>query len=86
MENIMNLILAYSPAITACISVVVALIVGIKKIKKAGNDTLNNVKESNEQVIKDNANLRRENAALKKELTKVMAHIKHVHFIDNPEE
>ena len=86
MENIMNLILAYSPAITACISVVVALIVGIKKIKKAGNDTLNNVKESNEQIIKDNAELRRENASLKRELAKVMAHIKHIRFIEDKEE
>ena len=77
-----NLILAYSPAITAMISLVVALVVGVKKIKKAGKDTLDDVKSTNREVLEQNAELKRENAELKRQLGQVMCRIKHIHFID----
>lgn len=90
MEQIINYLIEFSPAITAMISVIVAIIVGFKKIKGHNDKTLGELKETeqriiiiNEQRVKDNEDLRRENAELKADLRKVMAKLNHVIIIED---
>ena len=89
MEQVMQYIMEFSPAITAMISVIVAIIVGFKKIKGHNDETLKEVKDSEQRIIlineqrnEDLEELRRENAELKADLRKVMAKLEHVHFKD----
>lgn len=85
-SQITELILNLSPAITAVIGIIVALIVGIKRIKQANSDTLNECRKQNAavaehvaQIAQKNDELTRENLELKKDLRKVMAKLSHVH-------
>lgn len=85
-SQITELILNLSPAITAVIGIIVALIVGIKRIKQANTDTLNECRKQNAavaaevaQIAQKNDELTRENLELKKDLRKVMAKLSHVH-------
>lgn len=85
-SQITELILNLSPAITAVIGIIVALIVGIKRIKLANTDTLNECRKQNAavaaevaQIAQKNDELTRENLELKKDLRKVMAKLSHVH-------
>ncbi len=89
MEQVMQYIMEFSPAITAMISVIVAIVVGFKKIKGHNDETLKEVKDSEQRIIlineqrnEDLEELRRENAELKADLRKVMAKLEHVHFKD----
>lgn len=77
-NQITEFIIAAAPAVTAIISVVVALIVGIKNIKAAGEKTVADVKESNSKIIAANIELQKENAELKKELRSVVAAVKKI--------
>ena len=85
-SQITELILSLSPAITAVIGIIVALIVGIKRVKQANTDTLNECRKQNAtlaehvaQIAQKNDELTRENLELKKDLRKVMAKLSHVH-------
>lgn len=85
-SQITELILNLSPAITAVIGIIVALIVGIKRVKQANTDTLNECRKQNAavaaevaQIAQKNDELTRENLELKKDLRKVMAKLSHVH-------
>lgn len=87
MEQIMNYIIEFSPAITAFIGIVVSLIVGIKKIKQHNNDTLEEIKGANARIIElyqeevaKRQEVQRENEEIKRDLRKVMAKLNHVHF------
>ena len=87
MEQLMNYIIEFSPAITAVIGIIVSLIVGIKKIKANNEQTIQEVKSNNEQILelyKEEKEKReaaqRENNELKKDLRKIMAKLNHVHF------
>lgn len=87
MEQVMNYIIEFSPAITAFIGIVVSLIVGIKKIKQHNNETLDEIKGANAKIIElyqeeveKRQEIQRENQELKKDLRKMMAKLNHVHF------
>jgi len=89
MEQVMQYIMEFSPAITAMISVIVAIIVGFKKIKGHNDQTLKDLKDAEQRIIvineqrnEDLESLRRENAELKADLRKVMAKLEHVHIKD----
>lgn len=87
---IQEIIIAAAPAITAIIGIIVSLIAGIKRIKQANRDTLEECRKQNASVIenvakiaKDNEELRQENEELKRDLRKMVAKLNHVHIIDN---
>lgn len=89
MEQVMQYIMEFSPAITAMISVIVTIIVGFKKIKGHNDKTLDDLRDTEQRIILINAqrneeleDLKRENAELKADLRKVMAKLEHVHFKD----
>lgn len=87
MEQVMNYIIEFSPAITAFIGIVVSLIVGIKKIKQHNNETLDEIKSANARIIElyqeevaKRQEVQRENEEIKHYLRKMMAKLNHVHF------
>lgn len=78
-NQIMQTVIEFAPAITALIGVLVSLVVGIKKIKNNNSQTYLNIKLNNEAVVKelkdandklieDNQRLKEENAEFKKAL------------------
>ena len=78
-------VIAAAPAITAVIGILVSLIVGIKKVKNATDNTLSEVKRSNaeiahnvEKLVQRNLELEEENKELKRELRTTLAYLKHV--------
>lgn len=89
-SQITALIISLAPTISAVIGIIVSLAVGIKRIKQANKDTLDECRKQNAEVVikvehvaKDNENLKRENEELKKDLRKVMAKLCHVHIVDD---
>ena len=89
MEQVMQYIIEFSPAITAFIGIVVSLVVGIKKIKAHNNETLDEIKSANakiielyQQEVEKRQEVQRENEEIKKDLRKMMAKLNHVHFDD----
>lgn len=72
MDAVVQYIIQLSPAVTALIGVVVALVVGIKKIKASNAETVANVKATNKEMLKSNQELRQENKELKRQLNKVL--------------
>jgi Sec-independent protein translocase protein TatA len=72
MEEVVQYIIQLSPAVTALIGVVVALVVGIKKISAANAETVASVKATNKAIIESNQELRAENKELKHQLNKVL--------------
>lgn len=88
-SQVYEIILASAPAITAVIGIIVSLVAGIKRIKQANRDTLEecrkqnaSIRENVAQIAQNNEELRQENAELKRDLRKVMAKLSHVHFED----
>ena len=84
---IQEIIISAAPAITAIIGIIVSLIAGIKRIKQANRDTLEEMRNKNAaivenvaQIAQNNDELRRENAELKRDLQRVMAKLNHVHI------
>lgn len=89
-NQVYEIIIAAAPAITAIIGIIVSLIVGIKRIKQANTDTLEECHKQNAEVIikvsqiaQNNEDLKRENEELKRDLRKVMNKLNHVHVEDN---
>ena len=87
MEQVISYIIEFSPAITSVIGIIVALIVGIKKIKNSNDKTLDEVKTSNAKILalyveekEKREEVQRENSELKRDLRKIMAKLNHVHF------
>ena len=87
MEQVMQYIIEFSPAITSVIGIIVALIVGIKRIKNNNDKTLDEVKTSNAKILalyveekEKREEVQRENSELKRDLRKIMAKLNHVHF------
>lgn len=87
MEQVMQYLIEFSPAITSVIGIIAALIVGIKKIKDSNNKTLDEVKTSNAKILalyveekEKREEVQRENSELKRDLRKIMAKLNHVHF------
>ena len=88
-DVITQYILTIAPAATAIISVVVALVVGIKKMKNVGDETVISVETSNKNLKEENAQLRHTLAEVEKEnldiklcMDKLMAKVSHLHFTD----
>lgn len=86
MEQIMNYIIQFSPAITAVLGIIASMVVTFKKIKGHNEETLKEVKTSeakivelNKEMLIENQRLRKENANLKEQMNVVMSHLKHVH-------
>jgi FtsZ-binding cell division protein ZapB len=84
-SEITELIISYAPAISSVIGIIISLIVGIKRIKQANRDTLEECRKQNAavvenvaQIARNNEELRRENDELKQNLTKVMAKLQRV--------
>lgn len=77
-SQITEFIITAAPAVTAIIGVVVALIVGIKQIKNTNNETLQDVKKTNREMLAANTELLKENLELKSELKEVICHIKNI--------
>ena len=86
-SEITALIMSMAPTISAVIGIIVSVAVGIKRIKQANRDTLDECRKQNASVIENvaqiaqkNEELTRENEELKKDLRKVMAKLSHVHI------
>ena len=84
---IQEIIISAAPAITAIIGIIVSLIAGIKRIKQANRDTLDEIRSKNAaiienvaQIAQNNEELKRENEELKRDLRMVMAKLNHVHI------
>lgn len=84
-DVITQYIMVIAPAATAIISTVVALIVGIKKIKNAGDSTVDEVKKSNDKIAESNRILHEENLHLKESLNKITAKMEHMYYDDKEE-
>ena len=92
-DVITQYILALVPAVTALVGMAVTIGLGVAKIKKANKETVETVDASNKKVCKHTeslesqlANVHKENVELKRQLTKVMKKLDHVHFVDDKEE
>ena len=84
-SQITQYIIELSPAITALIGVVVALVIGIKKIKQTNEETVKDVRATNKEMLARNIELQKENLELKKELKQAMRHIKNIKLKDDGE-
>jgi len=87
---IQEIIISAAPAITAIIGIIVSLVAGIKRIKQANRDTLDEIRSKNAaivenvaQIAQNNEELKRENEELKRDLRMMVAKLNHVHIIDD---
>jgi len=93
LDAISQFIIAAAPAITAVITALVSLIVGIKRIKNTSDKTIKEIKENSKDLRDENVYLRRavrkveqENAELKENLNEVLARMKHLYFVEKPDD
>ncbi len=89
LDIITQYVLAIVPAFTAVVGMIVTLGVGIGKIKKANSETSNQVRElsDNDKALKKQlVQVHKENAELKKQLNEVTARLKHMYFVEKPED
>ena len=87
-DAITQYILAIVPAVTAVIGMIVTLGVGIGKIKQANKKTEKTVEElsEGEKLLRSQLKaVNKENAELKKQLNEVLARMKHLYFVEEPE-
>lgn len=84
-QEIMNLIIAIAPALTAIVGVIGSVVIMIKKVKNIDAKHSKEVKTTNEQHSKSMNDLHTkmdivlaENAELKRQLTKTLKIINHV--------
>lgn len=92
LDTITQYILALVPAVTALTGMAVMIGVGIGKIKKANKETVDTVTSvgSSLDTIKSQSKfleaqlvaVQKENAELKKQMTKLMKKVEHIHFVD----
>lgn len=78
MDVLTQYLIELTPAITAVIGIVVALVVGIKKIKAANKETVDDVKATNKEMREANTALMKQNLELKDTLEKTIKEIKHI--------
>ena len=78
-DAITQYILALVPAVSALSGMAVCIGICIGKIKKHNSST----QQKLDIVLKENAELKKENVTYKKALTKITAKLDHVHFVDN---
>lgn len=89
-DEITQYVLSIAPAITSVIGMVVSFGIGIGKIKKANRVAVDEIEITSKAVRERQAQLEsqllavhRENAELKKEMTKVMKKIQHVEITED---
>lgn len=96
-NQITQMIIEFAPVITALIGILVSVIVGIRKIKNDNATTYGNIKQSNEQTINelkstnaqliqnneqlvsDNAELKKANMQLREDMQLLMAELHDIH-------
>lgn len=89
LDAINQYILAIVPSVTAVIGMFVALGVGIGQIKKANRDATKEVREvskNDKELKRQLRDVHKENAELKEQLNEVLARMKHMYFVDKPED
>lgn len=89
-SQVYEIIIAAAPAVTAIIGIIVSLVAGIKRIKRANTDTLEECRKQNAAVIENvaqiaqkNEELTKENAELKHDLRVMMAKLNHCRFTED---
>lgn len=88
-DIITQYILAIVPAFTAVVGMIVTLGVGIGKIKKANSETTTQVRElsdTDKELKRELKHVHQENAELKQQLAEVTARMKHLYFVEKPED
>ena len=92
LDAITQVIVTAAPAITAVITALVSLIVSIKKVKNTSEHTIKEVRESHRELRSENADLKKElrdmakeNNQLKRDLEEVLARMKHLYYVEKPE-
>ena len=86
LSTISQFIISIVPAVTAVIGMIVALGVGIGKIKKANSETKQEVKilsDGDKALKKQLKEVQKENAELKSQLNEVLARMKHLYFVED---
>lgn len=96
MNDVMTYILTLVPSITSITGLIVTILVGISKIKKAGNNATAEIKEIGKAnaelkkqmavVLAENRALKAENSILKQEQSRLNARLSHMYFVENEEE
>ena len=97
-NQITQMIIEFAPVITALIGVLVSVVVGIRKIKNDNATTYGNIKQSNEQTVnelknanaqlvqnneqlaKDNAELKQANMQLREDMQTLMLELHDIHI------
>mgnify|MGYP003309781528 CR=1 FL=1 len=85
-ETIINYIVSLAPTLAAILSMIATVIITIKKIKTNSQDVLESVHrqaDSSISLSRQIANLAKENAELKKELTSVIKRINKVKEVED---
>lgn len=95
MNDLITYVLTLTPSITAITGLIVTIMVGIKKVKKAGTEATSEVKEiakENKQIrgemaniLAENAELKKENVELRREQAKLNARLSHMYFVEKEE-
>lgn len=89
LDAISQYILAIVPSVTAVIGMIVALGVGIGQIKRANSDSVKEVREvskNDKDLKKQLRDVHKENEQLKAQLNEVLARLKHMYFVEKPED
>lgn len=89
LDIITQYVLAIVPAFTAVVGMITTLGIAIGKIKKANSETTKEVKtlSENDRALKRQLiEVHKENVELKKQLNEVNARMKHLYFVEKPED
>ena len=87
-ETVTNYIISLVPAVTATVGMIVALGVGIGKIRKANKDATNEIKETHKENVelrRELADVVKENKELKQSIKKITARMEHMYYIEEKE-
>ena len=85
LDAITQYILALVPAVTALTGMAVMIGVGIGKIKRSVgsvDSSLDTIKSQSKFLEAQLGAVQKENAELKKQMTKLMKKVEHIHFVD----
>lgn len=88
-DIITQYILSIVPAVSAITGMAVMIGIGIGKIKKSVSSvdgSLNSIKSQSKLQQAQLSAVQKENAELKKQMTKLMKKIEHIHFVDKEED
>lgn len=88
-DIISQYILSITPAVTAILTAIASVIIGIKNIKSTTTKTIAEVKQSTGEIKLENVNLKKklnelskENIELKHQMNEVLARMKHMYFVE----